>query len=440
MGSLSEGVSTSAPISKSAAGVGGAASIGSPVSDDRRGGSGHSGGEAPSSAIGSTADIGPATPAADAPLPEDAPAPAEAPAPADAAKPSSSTPSGRSWGAPVGGGRQAGSKNRQQMDIPAGALRVDADRRSAAVRAAVSRPQPGPTAGTPAGEVPNQRTAQQPAAATVDTFAVQQASPIVSRTAPVAAAAQVEAPAAPSGPVSRVVADTLAWAGLSSSLTDSPVAPVESPAQLALLAGWRRQSQQGLAGEAPTDLAQTGQLVDSMLTGDPAVAELSTLQAAAPVSLAAAADTTPPTVSLTTPANGDRSGTVTITATATDNVGVAGVQFLVNGVPLGAEDTTAPYTLTVPTTPANNGTYTLTAGPATPPATPPPRPRSPSPSPTAPRDTTPPTVASPPRPVGPCRAWSPSPPPPPTMSGWPGCSSWSTAFRSAPRTPPRPTP
>ena len=37
------------------------------------------------------------------------------------------------------------------------------------------------------------------------------------------------------------------------------------------------------------------------------------------------------------------SGTVTVTATAADDVGVAGVRFLLDGVALGAEDTTAPY-------------------------------------------------------------------------------------------------
>ena len=76
----------------------------------------------------------------------------------------------------------------------------------------------------------------------------------------------------------------------------------------------------------------------------------------------ATADTTAPTVALTAPANGATvSGTVTLTATASDNVGVAGVQFLVNGGPLGAEDTSSPYSTSWNTTTATNGTYTLTA-------------------------------------------------------------------------------
>src|SRR5439155_1431191 len=57
-------------------------------------------------------------------------------------------------------------------------------------------------------------------------------------------------------------------------------------------------------------------------------------------------DTTPPTVALTAPAPAASvSGTVTVSATATDNVGVVGVQFKLDGVALGAEDTAAPYSL-----------------------------------------------------------------------------------------------
>ena len=55
------------------------------------------------------------------------------------------------------------------------------------------------------------------------------------------------------------------------------------------------------------------------------------------------------------------SGNVTVSATATDNVGVAGVQFLLDGASLGAEDTTAPYSMTWDTTSASNGVHTLQA-------------------------------------------------------------------------------
>ncbi len=73
-------------------------------------------------------------------------------------------------------------------------------------------------------------------------------------------------------------------------------------------------------------------------------------------------DTTPPTVSVTSPASGATvSGTVTVTASATDNVGVTAVQFYLDGVALGARDTSGPYTVSWNTTTAANGTHTLTA-------------------------------------------------------------------------------
>ena len=56
-------------------------------------------------------------------------------------------------------------------------------------------------------------------------------------------------------------------------------------------------------------------------------------------------DNIPPTVSITNPTNGAivaRKTTITITATASDNVGVTRVDFLVNGA-LQCSDTTAPY-------------------------------------------------------------------------------------------------
>jgi Big-like domain-containing protein/fibronectin type III domain protein len=73
------------------------------------------------------------------------------------------------------------------------------------------------------------------------------------------------------------------------------------------------------------------------------------------------ADTTAPTVSLTAPSAGTISGTVTVSASASDNVGVAGVQFRLQGANLGAEDTTNPYSTSWNTTTVPNGSYTLTA-------------------------------------------------------------------------------
>jgi hypothetical protein len=66
---------------------------------------------------------------------------------------------------------------------------------------------------------------------------------------------------------------------------------------------------------------------------------------------------------MTAPADASTaSGTaVTVSATATDNVGVVGVQFLLDGVALGAEDTTSPYSITWNSTGASNGSHTLSA-------------------------------------------------------------------------------
>jgi hypothetical protein len=73
-------------------------------------------------------------------------------------------------------------------------------------------------------------------------------------------------------------------------------------------------------------------------------------------------DTTSPTVSLSAPTAGATViGTVTVSANASDNLGVAGVQFLLDGVNLGAEDTVAPYTVSWNTTSASNGSHQLTA-------------------------------------------------------------------------------
>ena len=73
-------------------------------------------------------------------------------------------------------------------------------------------------------------------------------------------------------------------------------------------------------------------------------------------------DLTPPTVTMTSPASGATvRGTITMTASASDNIGVVGVQFRLDGVNFGAEDTTAPYSIPWNTTSASNSAHTLTA-------------------------------------------------------------------------------
>jgi len=66
-------------------------------------------------------------------------------------------------------------------------------------------------------------------------------------------------------------------------------------------------------------------------------------------------------VAITAPTTGVVSGTIAVSATASDNVGVMGVQFRLDGAPLGAEDMTAPYSITWNTASVPNGNHTLTA-------------------------------------------------------------------------------
>jgi hypothetical protein len=73
-------------------------------------------------------------------------------------------------------------------------------------------------------------------------------------------------------------------------------------------------------------------------------------------------DTTPPTVSLTAPLNGAIvSNTVTLSATATDNVAVAAVQFRVDGASVGSPVTSPPYQVSWNTASAANGSHTVSA-------------------------------------------------------------------------------
>ena len=87
-----------------------------------------------------------------------------------------------------------------------------------------------------------------------------------------------------------------------------------------------------------------------------------TTQATPPPPPPPPSDTTPPAVSITAPAGGSTvSGTVTVSASASDNVGVAGVQFKLDGVNLQSEDTASPYSISWDTTSASNASHTLTA-------------------------------------------------------------------------------
>jgi Domain of unknown function (DUF1929)/Bacterial Ig domain/Glyoxal oxidase N-terminus/Kelch motif len=74
------------------------------------------------------------------------------------------------------------------------------------------------------------------------------------------------------------------------------------------------------------------------------------------------ANTTPPTVSMTSPAQGALlSSLVTVSATASDAISVSGVQFLLDVASLGAAVTNSPYSITWDTTTVADGPHTLSA-------------------------------------------------------------------------------
>ncbi len=73
-------------------------------------------------------------------------------------------------------------------------------------------------------------------------------------------------------------------------------------------------------------------------------------------------DNFPPTVLFTTPVSGSTViGIIPVTVSASDNTGVVGVQFTLDGAALGTEDTVFPYSATWNTAVSTNGAHTLTA-------------------------------------------------------------------------------
>jgi chitodextrinase len=121
----------------------------------------------------------------------------------------------------------------------------------------------------------------------------------------------------------------------------------------------------GTASWVDTGLAASTSYSYTVSANDPA-GNSSTQSAAMHATTMAAnqtpSDTQPPTVSITSPPNGQAvSGVTTIAANATDNVGVAAVQFQLDGVNLGAQLTSAPYSTGWTTSQTPNGSHVLTA-------------------------------------------------------------------------------
>lgn len=112
----------------------------------------------------------------------------------------------------------------------------------------------------------------------------------------------------------------------------------------------------------PTTTATASATVSFTANGGTSSAIATGSGAASAGSAIAPADTTPPTIAMTAPLAGETvSGTVTVSASATDNVGVAGVQFKLDAANLGAEVTAPPYAVTWDTTTTVGGAHTLSA-------------------------------------------------------------------------------
>lgn len=78
--------------------------------------------------------------------------------------------------------------------------------------------------------------------------------------------------------------------------------------------------------------------------------------------VASTTDMTVPTVAITAPIGGATvSATTTISVTAADNIGVAGVSILLDGITMSSEDIDAPYSFNWNTASTPNGTHVLTA-------------------------------------------------------------------------------
>ncbi len=168
------------------------------------------------------------------------------------------------------------------------------------VSRSASEPDQLPSAG--ADEVTVQRTVQSPVASS---------EPVSSQRVAID-----ESPVVSDAAASQWVSRMLSWIGLSSSATgDVPSMPGESPVALAVMAAWRRMSQQASSGDASslrpaedteTSLMMAAAVVNSAPTASPVVGTASAATGAVTVNLNAAdPDGNPLTYAVTTqPADG----------------------------------------------------------------------------------------------------------------------------------------
>src|SRR4051812_23451910 len=167
---------------------------------------------------------------------------------------------------------------------------------------------------------------------------------------------------APSGPAPSATADTIGISGTSAQFSastllanDSGAAPVTLVAVAPFSAGGG-----SISGTDPFAFVPAPGFTGSdCFTYE--IADGSGQTAIGVVTVTSVADTTPPSVALTSPAGGLVSNTILVSASASDDVGVAGVRFFDGATAIGAEITAPPFRVSWNTTLAANGSHNLIA-------------------------------------------------------------------------------
>src|SRR5262249_21206011 len=168
----------------------------------------------------------------------------------------------------------------------------------------------------------------------------------------------------PTAPATLTATGSLGQVSLSWSASTDNIGVTGYSVYRSTTSGFTPSTANRIAQVTGTSYTDTGLAPGTYYYKVQAVDAAGNLSASSPqASAVVPADTTPPTVSLTAPAAGATvTGTVAVSATASDNVGVAGVTFKVDGTTtIGSEDTRSPYSVQWDTTGATNGSHTLTA-------------------------------------------------------------------------------
>ena len=169
---------------------------------------------------------------------------------------------------------------------------------------------------------------------------------------------------APSAPGNLTATDQLGGVRLNWSASTDNVGVTEYRVHRSTTAGFTPSAANRVAtlGGTTTTYTDTGLAAGTYYYVVVAADTAGNTAPSAQASGTAQADTTAPTVSLSSPTAGSTvSGVVSVAATASDDVGVQSVQFKLDGANLGAPDTTAPYGLSWDTRTASDASHSLSA-------------------------------------------------------------------------------